>query len=92
MPRSTREVASGLEGKGFVRRTGDHAFFHLHVGGKKTAIFTKVSHGEKEIHDGLLGAMARQVRLTKRKFLDLVDCPLKEEEYVSLLREGGHIE
>src|SRR5205823_4623038 len=55
----------------------------LWVDGKKTRIYTKVSHGEKEIPDNLLGAMARQLNLNKKQFLELVDCPLTREIYVS---------
>ena len=91
MPRDARNVAAGLLGKGFVVREGDHHFYSLVVGGKKTGIFTKVSHGEKEIHDVLLGQMAKQARLVKKDFLDLVDCPLSADEYLKKLREGGHL-
>lgn len=92
MPRDARDVLAGLESKGFVRRHNDHKFLHLWVDGKKTAIFTKVSHGEKEIGDRLLGIMARQVSLTKKYFLDLVDCPLTADRYLALLREQGKID
>jgi predicted RNA binding protein YcfA (HicA-like mRNA interferase family) len=76
MPRPAREVMASLEKKGFTKKENDHTFFHLWVDGKKTTVYTKVSHGEKEIHDNLLGAMARQLRLSKKQFLELVDCPL----------------
>jgi len=51
----------------------------------------KISHGEKEIDDNLLSIMARQVKLTKKLFIDLIDCPLSEEQYVKHLRDGGHV-
>ena len=91
MPRKARDVSAGLLGKGFRLREGDHKFFHRHVEGKKTVVFTKISQGEREIADGLLGQMAKQVRLSKRDFLGLVDCPLSEEQYVAMLRELGHV-
>jgi predicted RNA binding protein YcfA (HicA-like mRNA interferase family) len=91
MPRDAKDVAAGLAVKGFVRREGDHHFYSLLVGGKKTGIITKVSHGEKEIHDGLLAQMAKQTRLVKKDFLDLVDCPLSAEDYLRKLRDGGHL-
>lgn len=91
MPRSARDVSSALERKGFERRESKDAYFHLWVDGKKTPIFTKMSQGEREIHDGLLGAMARQLRLRKAQFDDLVECPLSMEEYVGILRADGHI-
>lgn len=67
MPKAAKDVAAGLERKGFQLRDNDHSFYHLYVDGKKTMIFTKISHGEKEIHDSLLGAMARQVKLNRKQ-------------------------
>ena len=91
MPKDAREVIAGLEKKGFRRRDNDHAFLHLWVDGKKTPVYTKVSHGEKEIGDKLLGMMARQVRLVRKQFLELVECPLKLDEYIAILRREGHV-
>jgi predicted RNA binding protein YcfA (HicA-like mRNA interferase family) len=91
MPRSAREVAANLERKGFVPDEGDHTFFRLFVGGKNTGIRTKISHGVKEIHDGLLSQMAKQTKLVKKEFLELVDCPMSEERYRELLCERGHL-
>jgi predicted RNA binding protein YcfA (HicA-like mRNA interferase family) len=92
MPMKAREVIGGLEKKGFERRDGKDIFLHLKVNGLKTAVFTKVSQAEKEIHDGLLAAMARQLRLSRRQFDDLVRCPLDAPEYLQLLRDGNHID
>jgi len=91
MPREARDVEAALQKKGFKRREGKDAYYHLYVDGKKTPIFTKISHGEKEIHDGLLGAMSRQMQLSKRQFGDFVDCPLTMEAYILLLRQSGKI-
>jgi predicted RNA binding protein YcfA (HicA-like mRNA interferase family) len=91
MPRSARDVAANLERKGFVPDEGDHTFYRLFVNGKNTGIRTKISHGEKEIHDGLLSQMAKQIRLAKKEFLELVDCPMTESRYLQLLRERGHL-
>ena len=51
--------------------------------GKKTDVMTCVSHGRRSenIGSGLIGKMARQCRLSKKDFLDLVDCPLDEKGY-----------
>ncbi len=92
MPKKTKDVRAALIAKGFVERQTHHTFFHLYVEGKKTDVSTKVSHGAKEIADGLLGAMARQTRLVRREFLQLVECPLTAEQYLELLRERGVIE
>jgi hypothetical protein len=89
MTRDAKEVSAGLAKKGFVPRENDHTFYHLFVAGKKTIVNTKISHGEKDIGDRLLGMMARQLRLSKRDFLNLIDCPLSFDEYVKLLRNEG---
>lgn len=91
MPKPAKDVAAGLLKKGFELRQNDHAFYHLFVDGKKTIVSTKISHGEREITDSLLGMMARQVKLTRKQFNDLVDCPLEFDEYVKLLRKAGHV-
>lgn len=84
MPRNKQDVEQSLKRKGFMRKEGDHHYFVYHtMSGLKTAIFTKTSHTPKmrNIPDNLLGQMARQCRLSKSEFLDLVDCPLSREEY-----------
>ncbi|MGL4514888.1 MAG: type II toxin-antitoxin system HicA family toxin [Lacipirellulaceae bacterium] len=91
MPRDAKQVSAALMKKGFVPDEGDHTYYRLFVGGKNTGIRTKISHGEKEIHDGLLAQMARQTKLVRRDFLKLVDCPLSEAEYLELLQENGHL-
>lgn len=92
MPRDARDLISGLKQKGFVQSEGDHHFFRLHIDGKKQIISTKVSHGEREIGDPLLGKMARQIGLSRRDFLQLVDCPLTFDRYVELLRESNRLD
>ena len=92
MPKAARDVRGALAKKGFEDRQGDDVFYHLHVDGKKTKIWTKISHGAKEIHDRLLGAMARQLRLTGGQFRELVECPMSESDYIALLRDQGDIE
>ncbi len=59
------------------------------MAGKKTMIYTKISHGEKEIGDPLLSAMARQLRLTRNQLNDLIDCPLQYGDYVKILTDAG---
>lgn len=92
MPKDAKDVAAGLSKKGFAARNSHHTFFHLYVDGKKRAVYTKISHGTREIDDKLLGMMARQVGLSKRDFHDLIDCPLSSDDYVKLLRAAGRID
>lgn len=84
MPRRKDDIEQGLRRKGFKQREGDHHYFiYWNLNGEKTAVFTKTSHTPKmrDVPDNLLGLMARQCRLNKADFLNLVDCPLSREEF-----------
>lgn len=89
-----KQVTKALKKKGFEADTGtgdnkrDHDFFHLlDRAGRKSAIFTKTSRGNKykTLGDPLVAAMARQLRLTKDQFVDLVKCPLSKEAYAEIV-------
>lgn len=85
MQRKAREVRSALQTKGFQEERRDHWYYFLYHNGKKSNIYTKVSHGETEISTGLCSAMARQIKLTSPQFGEFVDCKLTAEKYVELL-------
>ena len=84
-----RDVLKGLGKKGFFPEEGDHTHLILHLNGKKTIIRTKVSHGSNEINDSLINLMSIQTKLDKKKFIDLINCPLSMEEYLQELRNQG---
>ena len=85
-----RKVLVALSAKGFVEAAGrDHRVFFLFQDGKKTAVYTKVSHGKSEIHDGLCSQMAKQMRIPVRRFNEFVDCTLTGEGYKQLLLATG---
>lgn len=95
MSREKRTVESSLQQKGFVLQKRDHNFFvYWTVSGLKSNIFTKTSHTKKprDISDGLLSQMARQCRISKPEFLDLIDCPLSREDYEALLVKAKILE
>lgn len=87
MPRKQRDIATGLKSKGFNEDSSGHHIYYilLDADGRKSTIKTKMSHqsGGAEISDNLIGKMARQVKLSTREFLNLVDCPLSREEYLA---------
>jgi predicted RNA binding protein YcfA (HicA-like mRNA interferase family) len=93
MPRKQSDVEKSLLLKGFQKSNGDHHYFNYYsTAGKKTRVFTKTSHGSREIDDGLLRLMARQVKLSKADFDDLIDCPLDRNTYEKKLIEKAAIE
>ena len=82
MPLPHRDVEASLLRKGFRQREDDHSYFvYYHMDGLKSRFSAKTSHGRAEISDSLLRIMAKQVGLTNKDFLDLVDCPLSREAY-----------
>ncbi len=91
-----KKIVKALERKGFrpdpdrVKR--DHVWFRLYVGGLKTEIATKISHGKKKydtLGPPLVKKMADQVGLAIPDFRKLVSCTLSGEEYVAVLRDAG---
>jgi hypothetical protein len=95
MSRDKSDVEAGLTRKGFVpnKPGADHNYFvYLSLAGTKARASTKTSHGRSfDIDDSLLAQMARQCGLTKKQFLDLLDCPLSREDYEKLLEQAGKL-
>lgn len=87
----SKKVKAALSKKGFVLDELDHHFYYFEHDGKRTSIRTKISHGKSEINKGLIGIMARQLRLTNKLFNELVDCTLSEENYYKYLEENNKL-
>jgi len=54
---------------------------------------TKISRGTKykTLSSGLIGAMARQLKLETSEFANLIKCPLSYEAYLQILRSRGEL-
>jgi hypothetical protein len=90
----TRKIVSSLTKKGFSPKKGKskHIKYTLYANGKKTSIFTWVSHGLDEYEDRLLNAMRKELHLeTSRELEDLIECPMSAEALLSLLTKRGEI-
>jgi hypothetical protein len=89
----TAPIISALLSKGFVKASGnrDHQYFFFYYHGKKTDIFTRISHGGRTVDDWLAGKMAHQLRLSKRDFSSFVECTLGGAEYARLMVERGEV-
>lgn len=88
MPRKRDLIVTNLTSKGFEVSDGDHIFLlYRRSDGRKTAIRTKLSRGSshRDVSDVILGQMAKQVRLPKKAFLELVDCSLDQSSYEALV-------
>jgi hypothetical protein len=86
--RDRKVIDAALQRKGFQKDDSNHHYYiYRNLDGKKTMKKTMMSHGSssKTIGDPLLGKMAKQVGLTKKSFLELVDCTLDQERYETLI-------
>jgi predicted transcriptional regulator len=87
VPRERKDIDAALRRKGFLHDDGDHHYYiYRNLAGRKTIRKTMMSRGSshKTVSDSILSQMARQVGLTKPKFLELVDCSLDQPSYERL--------
>lgn len=87
---NTKKTVRNLLSKGFVKAHGDHQFLEFWYNGKYV-LQTFCSHNNQDINDYLIIMMKNQCRLEKGDFLDLANCPLSREGYVTKLMERGVI-
>lgn len=88
------DIEAALLRKGFQQKNTDHSYFHFfNKNGEKTIVYTKTSYGSKykTLGPPLIAKMARQCRLTKSQFQQLVECTLSHESYEKILNENGYI-
>jgi len=85
--RDRTDIEAALQKKGFLKENKDHQYYTLYNNNKKTAIFTKISYGSdyKTYGQGLLSKMSRQLKLTNKELLDLIDCDISGEKYLEIL-------
>ena len=84
--RSGRQIDVALRKKGFQQEMiGKH--IHYFFGGD-SLIVTHMSHGAMgdTIGANLIARMARQLHLTKKQFLELIDCTLDEDGYRNVVK------
>jgi len=78
-------VEQALLSKGMERDENHHHMYRKTIDGV-THLVTRISHGSKEIDDGLAKLMGNQLCLQLREFWRLIECPLSEEEWDDLVR------
>jgi len=93
MPRAKKDVEKALSKKGFtLEKKRDHNYYFVHKNGKKTIINTKVSHGSnKDIDDGLLNQMRKQMKLPEKEFEEYMNCTYSKDHYLEFLEAHGYI-
>ena len=70
----------------FERHDSHHRIYRLYLDGQLAAR-TFISHDQRELTNFHIGQVAKQMRLSRREFLDAVECPLSREAYYDLVRE-----
>ena len=88
MVRDPRKVRQNLLKKGFVEVQGaKHVFYDFTPDGALTEIRTFMSRNNQDLNNTLLSAMKNQLGFdSMRDFLDLIDCPMSEEDYIRILK------
>jgi len=89
-PLKPRELAAALKRKGFEEEGGDHVWLRLYIGTNRTYIRTKVSRGDLQYGDELLGQVAKRLHLSRSELESLIRCPLSQKDYAALMVERGH--
>lgn len=89
-----RKIELSLSKKGFIKDETHHTYFYYEYNGKKTGIYTYISHGSKSKTCGnpLLSMMKKQLKLdTIKQVIDLFECPMSEEEYSQILQAKNFV-
>jgi hypothetical protein len=82
----TADLEAALLRKGFRKDNTHHKYYWLYDGEKRTHVHTPISHGVREYGDPLLSRVRKQLSLeTKTQLLNLVGCPLSQQEYLNIL-------
>jgi len=84
-----RDVEAIIQSKfGFERATGrsiDHRWYKLHVEGLPV-ISTKFSHSGGQLSRTIEGKIARQLRVRKGFFVEMVTCSKSQTDYLQQVR------
>jgi hypothetical protein len=86
-----QKTYKNLRKKGFVdsiTKSDDHKYIEL-FHENRLVLYTKISHGKKDIGDPIIKAMAFQCKLSKTELMNLATCPLSKEDYLKILKEKG---
>jgi len=89
------ELKKNLPKKGFeIDPSKDHIYYYFTYKGKKTGIFTKISHSSRKkiISGDLLKNIKKQLKLdSNSELIDLIKCPMSEEDYIDILKNNGNL-
>jgi hypothetical protein len=82
-----RKIRQNLLKKGFVEvQKTKHVYYKFEPGGIMTDIQTFMSRNNQEIGNELISEMKDQLYLSRKDFIDLIECKLTEEDYTKILK------
>ena len=85
-----KDASKALKKKGFSEdKKRDHFYYFFCHDGKKSNIYTKISHNETDLGLPLCSVMARQIKLSVSDFKEFVDCKLSAEKYLEILTSNN---
>lgn len=93
--RKPLDIEKALLKKGFIKESDSHHnYYYLTVDGKKTDLYTYLSHGKtsKDYGKNLMNKVKLQLRFTDSKKAELfLDCPMTEAQYIKMLKDADAI-
>jgi len=97
--RSARDIEKALLAKGFqatsTKKKSHHYYYHFFYKGKKSNVYTYLSHGAKSMDYGkrLMNEVKNQLKFQDSSVAEaFLDCPFKEEDYIAMLKKNGELE
>ena len=92
---SIGDTEKALLQKGFKQSDTHHRYYYLYVDGKRTQVFTYMSHrpSGSDIYTPEAASMKRQMSFDNpAQFREFVRCSMSASQYIEHLREKGILE
>jgi len=90
------KLQKALSAKGFQKSTSKHhhKFYIFYCDGKKTDIYTFISHGANhDISPAILSKIKKQLLLDSMgQLMDLIECPLTKDDLERIYEDKGKIQ
>ena len=90
-----KDIEAALKKKGYEKaknRSTDHKYYVLVINNIKQNVYTKISHGMKDVPSWLINEMTSQLKMPDINYLkDYVNCDIERDEYIQMLLDDGHI-
>jgi hypothetical protein len=97
--RSVKDIEKSLLKKGFEKTSSKekshHTFYYFIYNGKRSDVYTYLSHGSKSTEYGpsLMNKIRHQLKFEDAKTAErFLDCPLTQEQYIEILKKIGELD